>query len=145
MNGNSWGDLGREDGGNCAKGKGEKHGGGSARQIKQGGSGDKTTGKDNSSWGPTRQKGDGNMSATGEMHSTPQGREFIDHENGRGGAMHTLSPSDIQVDDRGLSESGNDDHGGREKSGQKKAMRVSSGTSRWHGSLPTGNPSFGKQ
>lgn len=85
------------------------------------------------------------MPATGEKHESPQGREFIDHENGRGGAMHTLIPSNIQVDDRGMDASGNDDNGGREKSGQKKAMRVSGGTDRWHGSLPTGNPSFGKQ
>jgi hypothetical protein len=136
----TWGGLGRTEGGNCSSGKTEKHGGGSARQIAQGG----TTGK-GGSWGPVRTNGDGNTSASGEKHGTPQGVEFIDHENGRGGAMHTYIPTSIQVDDRGLSESGNDDHGGREKSGQAKATRVSGDTSRWHGSLPTGNPSFGKQ
>lgn len=143
MDGNSWGNLGRGEGGNCSTGAGEKHGGGSATRIMQGGSGDKTMGK-SSSFGPTRQMGDGNMPATGEKHEKTQGREFIDHLNGRGGAMRTKIPGNIQVDDRGMDASGNDDNGGREKSGQKKAERVSGGTSRWHGGLPSGNPSFGQ-
>jgi len=61
--GNDWGDLGRDDGGNCAKGKGEKHGGGSATRISQGG----TTGK-GGTFGPTRQNTDGNEPVTGEKH-----------------------------------------------------------------------------
>jgi hypothetical protein len=108
----------------------------------QGGSGDKTTGK-GGSFGPTRQGGDGNVSATGEKHEKVQGREYIDHMNGRGGAMRTKIPNSVQLDDRGLDQSGNDDNGGREKQGQSKAERVSGGTDRWHGSLPSGNPSFG--
>jgi hypothetical protein len=144
--GSDWGDLGRTCGGNYSGGKTEKHGGGRATRIAQGGpggsDGGKTTGK-GGSFGPTRQNGDGNTSVTGEKHEKVQGREFVDHFNGRGGAKHSYIPENIQVDDRGMDASGNDDNGGREKSGQAKAERVSGGTDRWHGSLPKGNPSFG--
>lgn len=149
----TWGHLGRVDGGNCAKGAGEKHGTsreagvGKGTRIKQGfcggEEGGKTTGK-GGSFGPTRQGGDGNVPAVGEKHEKTQGRQFVEHLNGRGGAKRTLIPDRIQVDDRGMDTSGNDDNGGREKSGQKKAERVSGGTSRWQGSLPSGNPSFGE-
>ena len=130
--GNDWGNLGRVCGGNAAEGKGESHGGGRATRIKQGGAGDVTTGM-GGTFGPTRQNGDGNEPATGEKHGNMaafrdggkvSGSEFVDHYNGRGGAKHTLIPDHIQVDDRGKDTSGNEDGGGREKQGQKKAEYV---------------------
>lgn len=126
---------GRLEGGNCSKAAGAdsgSHGSKRAVRIAQGNSGGvnggKTTGK-NSTFGQQRECG-GNKPAekTIEKHSNPQGREFVNHLNSRGGAKHSLIPVDKQVDDRGLDASGNSSKGGREKSGQDKAVRLDMST-----------------
>jgi hypothetical protein len=127
---------GREIGGNSAgqKVNVEKNQSPRGIRIAQGGSGgaDGLTTGTNKTYGHQRECG-GNKPAekTVEKHSNPQGREFVDALAGRGGAKHSLIPTEKQVDDRGADASGNSSAGGREKSGQKKAERVSGGVDRW--------------
>ena len=131
--GNDWGGLGREDGGNVAKGKGETHGGGSAKNIAQDETGRNSggsTGDMKGSFGPTRQRGDGNMPVTGEKHGRPEGAEYIDHENGRGGAMRGGVPTNVQVDGGDRGPSGNSKMGKKEPCGSKKGSTVSIGLDR---------------
>ena len=137
--GNDWGGLGREEGGNCSKGKKQpgvadlKTGLGRARQVEPlNGTAGRSADK---SFGPVRQNGDGNVPASQDASKvssrSKNGSEYIDHENGRGGALRSKIPTNIQVDDRGKDASGNADGGGREKNGSGKAERVSGSTKRW--------------
>ena len=52
------------------------------------------------------------------------GSQYVDHTNGRGGAKHTKVPKTKLVAGHDPDSVGNDDNGGREKSGQKKATRL---------------------
>jgi hypothetical protein len=105
-------------GGNSAEHDIEKHGQKRATKIGiQGIGGAGTdTGLDKS-WGAQRDGGGNCATAASaiEKHGKPQGREFVDHENGPGGVKHALIPENIQVDDRGKDLSGNSTKGGREK------------------------------
>jgi hypothetical protein len=132
----------RLEGGNCSKAAGAPSGGHSSKRavrIAQGNSGGVDGGVSTGSekeFGQQRECG-GNKPAemTREKHASDReqmGAEYVSHNNGRGGAKHSLIPSDKQVDDRGKDTSGNCSKGGTEPQGQKKAQRVSGGIDRWH-------------
>lgn len=129
--GNEWGNLGREDGGNCAKGRGEAHGGGSAKNIAQ----DNYSGNPGSegsmkgSFGPTRQSGDGNKPVSGEKHNSKKSDRILDLGRSKGN-MDDSVPTRIQVDGGDRGPSGNYRGGKKEPTDSKKAMRVSQGLDR---------------
>jgi hypothetical protein len=129
---------GRVSGGNVDADQTEKHGQKRGMRIAQGGSGgaDGVSTGSNKTFGMQRECG-GNKPAelTREQHASDRenmGREFVSHNNGRANAKHSSIPSEFQTDDRGLDASGNDDNGGREKSGQKKAERLDMSVERFH-------------
>ena len=133
---------GRFSGGNCSKAAGSDSGGhGSKRAVRiaQGNSGGVDGGVSTGSekeFGQQRECG-GNKPAekTLEKHASNHermGSEYVDSLHGRGGAKHTKVPKANLVAGHDPDSVGNDDNGGREPSGQKKAQRVSGGIDRWH-------------
>jgi hypothetical protein len=130
---------GRLEGGNSARQEVavEKNQSKRGTRIAQGGSGgvngglttgcDKTFGFGRNGGGNSSNGDAGGYEKHGQ-YLKGEGSEYVNALNGRGGAKHTKAPKSKLVAGHDRSSTGNDDRGGREPSGSRKAERLNMST-----------------
>jgi hypothetical protein len=130
---------GRLEGGNSASQKVavEKNQSKRGTRIAQGGSGGVngglTTGSEQTfglgrDCGGNASNGDAGGYEKHGQYLKGEGSEYVDADNGRGGAKHTKVPKSKLVAGHDRNSTGNDDKGGREPSGSRKAERLDMAT-----------------